>query len=846
MADNDPRKTRGQPAPPPDSAYPDDEDPLVELARIVSEDGGFYKPGRRADDQNTAREGELDAFSPELEAELLEELNTAGPRAHAGPDIAEPPAFADERGTDDDGYARPLHPEPAFDEPVADPFAAPRRDDAHLEPGGGQYAQYAEPDPYTAADRRPEFASAVGHGEPEPAVPHTGQAAGHDAYADPGEDDTDQDYGDTHATAGPEPDRPWLTEPATPVEIASGESVPAEAADGYYGDETEYETVDPYARSADSYGPETDIPDPAHQAAGDPAPGGEAAAYEVAGYDEAGGEQAQAYGYTDDPDAETSLADTLDPDFRQALDVSSDADEVLAPDDRDEGDYYSERPAAGAVAGVEVGEFAADEPHYADAGEEMAAYPAQEADHQLAMAEPEPDGFAETLGELAPDESVYEESLEKNQAGLTADRADYRGLDYAEPRKSRLGMFAIAAILAVLIIGGGLAATMGLIGGNGNADGAPPRIQADNSDVKQVPERIVADAGEDGTGQAVFDSVSGQIRKTEEKLIDNTEQPREVARVILPESGADTVSDGAGEGTKMEARIPEDAQLPETGPKFNPIGPRKVRTVIVKPDGTIVPNTGPAISAPGVTDPPAGDTGAPVLVQPGQAGDTTTADPMAAAGAAADSGQADPQPVKVRTIDVSSSTAPSSAPGNLPAERIVDAPNAATGGSEIAIAALESGTGGGETTGASGAGGVPKPRPDEVPRVRQPAPQQPAPQQPAVIRAAPEQPADRPVDLLASAPARSAPAAAPPVVRSGNAFVQLSSQRSAEQAQSTFRSLQRRYPNILSGYEPNIQRAEIAGKGIYYRVRVGPLANREAAGQLCNQIKASGGNCYVP
>ena len=58
------------------------------------------------------------------------------------------------------------------------------------------------------------------------------------------------------------------------------------------------------------------------------------------------------------------------------------------------------------------------------------------------------------------------------------------------------------------------------------------------------------------------------------------------------------------------------------------------------------------------------------------------------------------------------------------------------------------------------------------------------------------------------------------------------------------KDLARRYGNVLQGREVNIVKAEIAGKGTFWRVRV-PAATRNEAISLCENYKAAGGNCFV-
>jgi cell division protein FtsN len=103
---------------------------------------------------------------------------------------------------------------------------------------------------------------------------------------------------------------------------------------------------------------------------------------------------------------------------------------------------------------------------------------------------------------------------------------------------------------------------------------------------------------------------------------------------------------------------------------------------------------------------------------------------------------------------------------------------------------------------------------------------------------------DAPVDLLTAAPARETPP--PAAADSGGFFVQISSQRSPEQARASFANMQRRFPSILGSLDANIQEANLGEKGIYHRVRVGPWGTRAEAVEVCESLRAAGGDCIVP
>jgi len=132
---------------------------------------------------------------------------------------------------------------------------------------------------------------------------------------------------------------------------------------------------------------------------------------------------------------------------------------------------------------------------------------------------------------------------------------------------------------------------------------------------------------------------------------------------------------------------------------------------------------------------------------------------------------------------------------------------------------------------------------------------------PAAPKAAPAR-TNGPISLdpqseQAAAPAsRTRTAAAPPASTraapdatestSDGFMVQLSSQKTEAEAQSSFRSLQARFPNELSGLQPAIRRADLGSKGVFYRTMVGPFASVQEASQFCANYKAAGGQCVVP
>jgi hypothetical protein len=91
-------------------------------------------------------------------------------------------------------------------------------------------------------------------------------------------------------------------------------------------------------------------------------------------------------------------------------------------------------------------------------------------------------------------------------------------------------------------------------------------------------------------------------------------------------------------------------------------------------------------------------------------------------------------------------------------------------------------------------------------------------------------------------PVQVAPSAA---AASGSYLVQVSSQRSEADAQASFRALQGKFPSVLGSRAPVIKRADLGGKGVYYRAMVGPFGSYEEASQFCGSLKSAGGQCVA-
>lgn len=79
----------------------------------------------------------------------------------------------------------------------------------------------------------------------------------------------------------------------------------------------------------------------------------------------------------------------------------------------------------------------------------------------------------------------------------------------------------------------------------------------------------------------------------------------------------------------------------------------------------------------------------------------------------------------------------------------------------------------------------------------------------------------------------------------GSYQVQLSALRSRDAARSAWAGFQRSAPDLFMGANLDIQRADLGAKGVFFRLRVGSFADREAAKGFCADVKAAGKDCMV-
>ena len=75
--------------------------------------------------------------------------------------------------------------------------------------------------------------------------------------------------------------------------------------------------------------------------------------------------------------------------------------------------------------------------------------------------------------------------------------------------------------------------------------------------------------------------------------------------------------------------------------------------------------------------------------------------------------------------------------------------------------------------------------------------------------------------------------------------VQLAALRSRADAEVAWRRLKRANGDLLGALDAEIMRVDLGDRGVFYRVRVGPLASAAKASTLCSRLMANNLDCLV-
>ncbi|NTE81504.1 SPOR domain-containing protein [Agrobacterium tumefaciens] len=373
-------------------------------------------------------------------------------------------------------------------------------------------------------------------------------------------------------------------------------------------------------------------------------------------------------------------------------------------------------------------------------------------------------------------------------------QAAYREED---ERGGRRWIMPVAAAIGLVLIGGGVYALVSGGSSSTGSNGAPVIISADNDPMKVVPEnpggRVVPNQD-----KAVYDRVAGGSAADPKQpaLISSNEQPVDVVqRTLIPEqlplegeNDADMEAAGTPVGETEDPRLlsPEEKAAQNEGSAATGVSPRKVRTMIVKPDGTLVAQE---VEVPAAQPPKADkveELAAPQTAKPGEGAPAVIAASRVPVAPEQAQPQANTPAAAAKPAAQSAAPLPAARPSSQPANVVATVTNQ---------------------------GNV---RPATAPAQPQAAQQQTAAATPA---------------------ATSTPSA-------GGYYIQIASLPSQAEAQKSYQNMSAKFGSVIGGRGVDIKAAEIAGKGTFYRVRI-PAGDKNEAVALCEKFRSAGGSCLV-
>lgn len=79
----------------------------------------------------------------------------------------------------------------------------------------------------------------------------------------------------------------------------------------------------------------------------------------------------------------------------------------------------------------------------------------------------------------------------------------------------------------------------------------------------------------------------------------------------------------------------------------------------------------------------------------------------------------------------------------------------------------------------------------------------------------------------------------------GRFVIQIAAFRDQVQAAAGFARLRTAHPDLVSGLTPDVERADLGDRGVYYRLRIGAFETKDAAASLCTRLKGRGQDCIV-
>ncbi|WP_245304583.1 SPOR domain-containing protein [Rhizobium sp. WYCCWR10014] len=442
------------------------------------------------------------------------------------------------------------------------------------------------------------------------------------------------------------------------------------------------------------------------------------------------------------------------------------------------------------------------------------------------------------------------EPVERRETSEVRIESASQAADFSRARSMR--QLLAGAVVLVVFAGVGYGVYSSVWNGEGLgivASGEPRVITADKEPVKVVPENP---GGKTVPNQdkAVYDRVAGSAEEPKQKaLVSSDEAPVDVVqRTLTPESLPeddenasvdDQVTPTAVGETEDPRLLPnqdnaDNASATDTD-KTPSVSPRKVRTMIVKPDGTLVAREESA----------AVDEPTPSAQATQSARATPSAQPMAPA----------QPPLTAPSTPSAQSTPPVPPVGgtaaSFPASAEVASADARSAAPVETAPAQPPLAGSADAQAANPAPVAPPVRPVKTSAIGDTAPiptARPADQPVNVVGTVTEKGNVRPT---AQQPKTTEVAAAAPVAAkpqqpasAGGYGIQIASLPSEDEATKSYANLSKKFAGVLGGRSHEIRKADIAGKGTFYRVRI-PAGSKDEAAALCEQYRAAGGSCLI-
>ncbi len=373
-----------------------------------------------------------------------------------------------------------------------------------------------------------------------------------------------------------------------------------------------------------------------------------------------------------------------------------------------------------------------------------------------------------------PDDATGPEAL-GTPAQAQPHEALLAGAAFQPEKPSAIKRYLVPAVAVLVLVSAGIAGYFMI--NSGGTDGEAPLLLADGSPAKETP---TASQTEGDSQSAVFNGIEGNsVPDSEQRLVSRDQ------------------TDGA---TGNEVRQVITADNTEAG-----LANRRVRTVTVRPDGTIISGDDAVagsevlpVAQPNLPELPAG------AVNTELAGTTVAALPSspdltsASSALSLSSGG-------LQTFAVDGSAVP------FPEARLTDTERQ----SRLAVTSVPRSS----TQSSSGPGTVD-----------------------LIASLASEAVAPPPANIPATTQPVATPQPLQPVTNATN-FVQLASLRDQSVAQDTAANMQSRYSSALRGGRLEVRRVDLGDRGIFYRVLL-PTASLSEASSVCNAIQNAGGDCF--